>query len=91
MQQMSTQPEAVQSPTRLRGFIKKVCLPRGFCFVRGDDGREYFLHKSNLAGGLQAMVRHATVEFFAKETNLPGTSPYAVSAKLIALPESPSR
>lgn len=87
MQQLSTQPEAAESPAKLRGFIKKVCLPRGFCFVRGDDGRVYFLHKSNLAGGLQAMIRHATVEFFPKETNLPGENPYAISAKLVALPE----
>jgi CspA family cold shock protein len=36
----------------MNGTIKKVSFDRGFGFVRGDDGNEYFFHRSELRGGL---------------------------------------
>ena len=33
------------------GTIKRIVLDRGFGFLEGDDGKEYFFHMSGLAEG----------------------------------------
>ncbi len=35
---------------RIQGTVGKVVLPRGFCFVDGDDGETYFLQADELEG-----------------------------------------
>jgi len=40
----------VPTGPRLRGRIKKMVRDRGFGFIRGDDGKEVFFHRSGLAG-----------------------------------------
>ena len=30
----------------MNGEIKRVLLEKGFCFIRGEDGIEYFAHSS---------------------------------------------
>ena len=35
------------------GTIKRIVLDRGFGFLEGEDGKEYFFHMSGLAEGLQ--------------------------------------
>jgi cold shock protein len=37
----------------MTGTIKKVTWDRGFGFIRGEDGHEYFFHRSELRGGLR--------------------------------------
>ncbi len=37
----------------MNGTIKKLTLDRGFGFIRGEDGSEYFFHRSELVGGLR--------------------------------------
>jgi CspA family cold shock protein len=37
------------SGPRVKGRIKKLVRDRGFGFVRGDDGKEVFFHRSGLA------------------------------------------
>jgi len=32
----------------MHGTIRRVIIDKGFGFIKGDDGREYFFHKSNL-------------------------------------------
>ena len=32
------------------GIIKKLVLERGFGFIAGDDGKEYFFHRSGTEG-----------------------------------------
>ncbi len=39
---------AVPSGPKVRGRIKKLVRDRGFGFVRGDDGKEVFFHRSGL-------------------------------------------
>jgi CspA family cold shock protein len=40
-------PTAVSGP-KVKGKIKKLVRDRGFGFVRGDDGKEVFFHRSGL-------------------------------------------
>ncbi len=40
----------VVSGPKVRGRIKKMVRERGFGFIRGDDGKEVFFHRSGLAG-----------------------------------------
>ncbi len=35
----------------MNGTIRRLTLDRGFGFLRGDDGRDYFFHRSDLADG----------------------------------------
>lgn len=36
----------------MNGTIKKLSLDRGFGFIQGDDGSDYFFHQTELRGGL---------------------------------------
>jgi CspA family cold shock protein len=40
----------VVSGPKVRGRIKKMVRERGFGFIRGDDGKEVFFHRSGLTG-----------------------------------------
>jgi CspA family cold shock protein len=35
------------------GIVKKVVSERGFGFITGDDGKDYFFHRSALAPSLE--------------------------------------
>lgn len=37
----------------MRGIVKKVDRLKGYGFILGDDGIEYFVHKSQLARGVK--------------------------------------
>ena len=41
-------PQAVPSGPKCKGSIKKMVRDRGFGFIRGDDGKEVFFHRSGL-------------------------------------------
>jgi cold shock protein len=36
----------------MTGTIKKITRDRGFGFITGDEGQDYFFHQSELQGGL---------------------------------------
>ena len=36
----------------MTGSVKSLSRDRGFGFIRGEDGHDYFLHRSELRGGL---------------------------------------
>jgi cold shock CspA family protein len=36
----------------MTGTIRTLNADRGFGFIRGEDGNEYFFHRSELRGGL---------------------------------------
>jgi len=36
----------------MTGTIKKITTDRGFGFIHGEDGTDYFFHQSELRGGL---------------------------------------
>jgi len=33
---------------RLHGTVKRLFLPRGFGYITGEDGRDYFIHATEL-------------------------------------------
>lgn len=41
----------VPTGPKARGRIKKMVRDRGFGFIRGDDGKEVFFHRSGMTGG----------------------------------------
>jgi len=41
-------PQAVPTGPKCKGKIKKMVRDRGFGFIRGDDGKEVFFHRSGL-------------------------------------------
>ena len=47
------------------GTIKKIIADRGFGFIRGEDGKEVFFHRSGLQGSLtfEALREGQAVEY----------------------------
>jgi CspA family cold shock protein len=61
---------AAQIPTgpKTRGRIKKMVRDRGFGFIRGDDGKEVFFHRSGLnAGDYDNLGEGDVVEYVVQE------------------------
>lgn len=59
-----------QVPTgpKCRGKIKKMVRDRGFGFIRGDDGKEVFFHRSGLnAADYDSLSEGDTVEYVVQE------------------------
>jgi CspA family cold shock protein len=59
-----------QVPTgpKTRGRIKKMVRDRGFGFIRGDDGKEVFFHRSGLnAGDYDSLNEGDAVEYVIQE------------------------
>jgi CspA family cold shock protein len=63
----TTQPQAPSGP-KCKGKIKKMVRDRGFGFIRGDDGKEVFFHRSGLnAADYDALGEGDTVEYVVQE------------------------
>jgi len=61
------QPAAPTGP-KCKGKIKKMVRDRGFGFIRGDDGKEVFFHRSGLnAADYDALSEGDTVEYVVQE------------------------
>jgi CspA family cold shock protein len=61
-------PQAAAGP-RVRGRIKKMVRDRGFGFIRGDDGKEVFFHRSGLGGAdYDALSEGDIVEYQISES-----------------------
>jgi len=61
---------AQQVPTgpKCRGTIKKMVRDRGFGFIRGDDGKEVFFHRSGLnAADYDGLNEGDSVEYVVQE------------------------
>jgi len=61
---------SAQVPTgpKTRGRIKKMVRDRGFGFIRGDDGKEVFFHRSGLnAGDYDSLNEGDSVEYVVQE------------------------
>jgi cold shock protein len=53
---------------KARGRIKKMVRDRGFGFIRGDDGKEVFFHRSGLnAGDYDGLNEGDAVEYVVQE------------------------
>jgi CspA family cold shock protein len=65
-------PPGLESETKpgqeLAGTVKKKVTDRGFGFIRGEDGRDYFFHFTDLHPGVEfdEMQEGASVEFVIK-------------------------
>lgn len=56
------------SGPRVRGRIKKLVRERGFGFVRGDDGKEVFFHRSGLGStDYDSLSEGDVVEYVVQE------------------------
>jgi CspA family cold shock protein len=59
---------ALPSGPKVQGKIKKLVRERGFGFVRGDDGKEVFFHRSGLGStDYDALCEGDTVEYVVQE------------------------
>jgi len=59
---------ALPSGPKVQGKIKKLVRERGFGFVRGDDGKEVFFHRSGLGPtDYDALAEGDTVEYVVQE------------------------
>ncbi len=61
-------PAAPTGP-KVRGRIKKMVRDRGFGFIRGDDGKEVFFHRSGIGGAdYDALSEGDIVEYHVSES-----------------------
>ena len=61
-------PQAVPSGPKCKGKIKKMVRDRGFGFIRGDDGKEVFFHRSGLnAAEYDNLSEGDAVEYVVQE------------------------
>jgi CspA family cold shock protein len=58
---------AMPSGPKVQGKIKKLVRERGFGFVRGDDGKEVFFHRSGLGPTDYALSEGDAVEYVVQE------------------------
>ena len=59
---------AVASGPKVKGKIKKLVRDRGFGFVRGDDGKEVFFHRSGLGStDYDSLAEGDIVEYVVQE------------------------
>ena len=62
------QAPTVASGPKVKGKIKKLVRDRGFGFVRGDDGKEVFFHRSGLgATDYDSLSEGDVVEYVVQE------------------------
>ncbi len=60
--------QRVPTGPKARGRIKKMVRDRGFGFIRGDDGKEVFFHRSGLAAAdYDALSEGDAVEYVVQE------------------------
>lgn len=63
-----TGPTTAPTGPKSRGRIKKMVRERGFGFIRGEDGKEVFFHRSGLnAGEYDVLNEGAIVEYVVQE------------------------
>jgi CspA family cold shock protein len=61
-------PSAPANGPKCKGKIKKMVRDRGFGFIRGDDGKEVFFHRSGLnAGDYDGLNEGDYVEYVVQE------------------------
>ncbi len=61
-------PRNVPTGPKVRGRVKKLVPDRGFGFVRGDDGKEVFFHRSGLgANDYDSLSEGDLVEYVVQE------------------------
>ncbi len=83
-------PRNVPTGPKVRGRVKKLVPDRGFGFVRGDDGKEVFFHRSGLGStDYDALAEGDVVEYVVQEGPR-GARAENVRAIAEAAPSAPS-
>ena len=61
-------PTSAPTGPKSRGRIKKMVRDRGFGFIRGEDGKEVFFHRSGMAGSdYDSVAEGDAVEYVIQE------------------------
>jgi CspA family cold shock protein len=55
---------ATQQENRMNGKISRLLIDKGFGFIAGDDGQEYFMHRSAIHGQVFEQVREGQAVTF---------------------------
>lgn len=63
MPKQSYRPTDVDEPARQTGTIIKWMPDKGFGFIQGADGKEYFFHRSAVRGDVNALQIQDAVTF----------------------------
>ncbi len=65
------------------GTVKRVVWDRGFGFITGEDGKDYFFHRDALAPGLELerLAEGARVQFDSQSS---ARGPRAINVRALA-------
>ncbi len=55
--------EGAATNVALNGTIKRLVMDRGFGFLSGEDGKEYFFHRSSVDGSFEGLQEGQKVTF----------------------------
>ena len=65
----------------MEGYVKWFSAGKGFGFIQGDDGKDYFVHQSNiLMDGFRDLAEGQRVQFEAGENE---KGPQAVCVEVV--------
>jgi CspA family cold shock protein len=77
---------AIKEVDPMKGTIKKLFKDRGFGFIKAEDGREIFFHRTGVIEGKEfdSMLEGQSVEFDVEKTpkGSRGKGPRAVNVRL---------
>jgi CspA family cold shock protein len=60
---------ATRKGISMRGTVKNLNAERGFGFIRGENGTEYFFHRSGVTGvRFEGLRQNDTVEFEVEDS-----------------------
>jgi len=68
--------------TKERGTVKRIVRDKGFGFLEGVDGRDYFFHRS-ACSDFVALVDGSRVTFTVSPTRTPSKGPRAENVDLV--------
>ncbi len=55
--------EELATDVAQNGTIKRLVMDRGFGFLSGEDGKEYFFHRSSVEGSFEGLQEGQKVSF----------------------------
>ena len=56
----------------MQGFVKWFCANKGYGFITGQDGHDYFVHHTGISGeGWKSLANESEVEFEISDDDRP--------------------
>lgn len=65
---------------RILGAVKRIERAKGFGFIIGENGQDFFFHATQVAGGMDVLSEGTPVSFLAEHT---AKGPRALQVQLI--------